>query len=154
MRRGFTLIELLVVIAIIGILASVVLVSLSGSRAKARDAKRVDELNSMVGILGTQYTDSSLTGTGCANGSNANKCTLLVLYKDPYGNTSACTKTATSPCDYVIWGAGGSQPSTNNFEICAYLESGTSQFTKGFVYITNGNPNIRQTTPSPLCPNF
>ncbi len=45
--RGFTLIELLVVIAIIGILSSVVLVSLSGTRVKAKTSAFVSETSSL-----------------------------------------------------------------------------------------------------------
>jgi prepilin-type N-terminal cleavage/methylation domain-containing protein len=53
--RGFTLIELLVVISIIGLLASVVLVALNSSRAKARDTKRVADLNQLRKALEIYY---------------------------------------------------------------------------------------------------
>lgn len=54
-QKGFTLIELLVVISIIGLLASVVLVSLNGARVKARDVKRIADLKQMQTALALYY---------------------------------------------------------------------------------------------------
>ena len=52
---GFTLVELLVVIAIIGVLASVVLVSLNSARAKARDARRLTDVKQIQTALELYY---------------------------------------------------------------------------------------------------
>ncbi len=59
-KKGFTLIELLVVIAIIGILSSIVIVSLSASRAKARDAKRISDIRTIQLALALYYTDNGM----------------------------------------------------------------------------------------------
>lgn len=56
-QKGFTLIELLVVIAIIGILSSVVLVSLNTARAKSRDAARVTTIKQVQNALALYYVD-------------------------------------------------------------------------------------------------
>src|SRR3989338_5409213 len=56
--NAFTLIELLVVISVIGLLASIVLVSLNSARAKARDAKRLTDLAQIKKALELYYDDN------------------------------------------------------------------------------------------------
>jgi len=58
-RSGFTLIELLVVIAVIGLLASIVLVSLGPARMKARDSKRQSDLRQINLAMEMCYPDSA-----------------------------------------------------------------------------------------------
>ena len=60
LQKGFTLVELLVVIAIIGILASVILASLSGARIKSRDARRLSDLKEIRTAL-ELYNDTHQT---------------------------------------------------------------------------------------------
>lgn len=57
-EKSFTVIELLVVVAIIGVLASLVLVSMQGLRAKARDVKRLEDMRQTVTAL-EMYKDQN-----------------------------------------------------------------------------------------------
>jgi prepilin-type N-terminal cleavage/methylation domain-containing protein len=65
---GFTLIELLVVIAIIGILSSVILASLNTARVKARDARRISDMNQVQTALAFYYSDNNQYPTSDIDG--------------------------------------------------------------------------------------
>lgn len=139
-RRGFTLIELLVVIAIIGLLASVVIASLSSARAKGRDARRLSDLRSAGNAIELARTGTnSYNFAGCVGADvRASTCTIPDLsdYKDPSGSTTACTSASVASCDYSVSNAsGGIGAAVDNYQICAYLESGSGGLPAGRVSI-------------------
>ena len=82
-NKGFTLIELLVVIAIIGILASVVLASLSSARNKGKDAAVKSQLASMKAQAELYNTkNGNYTGVCAAAQADSGLAGLLLAAKD------------------------------------------------------------------------
>jgi prepilin-type N-terminal cleavage/methylation domain-containing protein len=56
---GFTLVELLVVIAIIGVLATLVLLQLGTARGRARDTKRITDVNQIRSAVEQYFEDNN-----------------------------------------------------------------------------------------------
>ena len=81
-QKGFTLIELLVVIAIIGILATIVLVSLNTARGKARDTQRIATVRE-IQLAMEMYYDSVTPNTYPATIAALTPTYLPAEPKDP-----------------------------------------------------------------------
>ena len=126
--RGFTLIELLVVVAIIGILATIVMVSLNGARSKARDAQRLKDAETIGGALNLYYANN-----GRYPDQPSGPCPDSGLYDNVSGLASSLVPgyLATIPqdpkprsCDYnYMYAALGSAGSVNGFTIVINLEN-------------------------------
>lgn len=101
LRKGFTLIELLVVIAIIGILASLIIVSLTGANNRARDTQRKNNARNLDGALAQYYVDNSnqYPGDGVATAdtgvaiSAAGSCTTNGALVGLFGTSGYITST-------------------------------------------------------------
>jgi len=94
MKRAFTLIELLVVIAIIGIISAIVVTSMEGARAQARDAARIAKAQQLSKALEMYYADNgyypqlvhtrgyTVSGTTCNTSVNGEP------YQESWGHCS------------------------------------------------------------------
>jgi len=100
-KKGFTLIELLVVIAIIGILAGIVLVSLSGAQKKAKDARIQADMNQIRTIAQT-YASDQLDGNFNGLILEASTDTLRVDIENQGGSSGYATIAGTNPA-YCVW---------------------------------------------------
>ncbi len=99
--KGFTLIELLVVIAVIGILAAIVLVSLTGVQEGARDTRIKAAMSQL--RLEAQIESMKAAPVGSYDGVCATLTTTDV-YNDIAtngGSAGACTDNANSFCIVV-----------------------------------------------------
>ncbi len=152
-EKSFTLIELLVVIAIIGLLASVVLVSMQGTREKAKIAKARQEVNALYKAI----TLKEATEEEYPHVNNINSADDFIAHlspyissigNDPWGNSyfydgcpdpcSSCSGAGwDAGCESGLWntsvcsgGPDGSITSHNREpqgdDICIYFSGGAS----------------------------
>lgn len=122
LRKGFTLIELLVVIAIIGILASLIIVSLTGANNRARDTQRKNNARNLDSALAQYYVDNAnvYPGDGVAAADTgvaiaaAGSCTGAGALSALFGtsgyitSTTACNDPSTNARFYASSAVGNS----------------------------------------------
>ncbi len=107
--KGFSLIELLVVVAIVAVLSAVVITSMTSSRQKARDAKRISDLAQIQLALEQFFDKCRRYPNGITLDSSNSNCSSLklstyisVIPKDPSSGASYEYGVDSNNLDYVL----------------------------------------------------
>ncbi|MDP1615274.1 MAG: type II secretion system protein [Methylococcales bacterium] len=148
-NRGFTLIELLVVIAIIGLLATIILVSLNASRTKARDARARGDLRQITNAMALFYdANGAYYATGDTDCDAANEGTAIpanvsigtFINPVPRNNGDATN-------GLYYWCNGGASGTQGTQKFCVYVQSAVN--TANWFYASEKGAG---TNTSSVCP--
>ena len=130
LQRGFTLIELLVVIAIIGILAAVVLTSLSGAQESAQDRSVQQTLGSAASAAQIYYNQSGFSYEDmCLSSADPSDVhDLLVSLGNNFATLTFTAATPATPMSDAVPAAGVIHCSSTatEFAVAATLSNGNA----------------------------
>ena len=136
-QRGFTLIELLVVIAIIGLLAAIILSSVSKAASRARDARRLADLRSLSHAITNYYLNVNHLPR-----NSSGWCTYISNtasgYDVGFRSDLVPTYIASIPLDPTLAGQSGDyfyrndNNSSGIFTLCTTLENPSGTHTSAY----------------------
>ena len=140
-KLGFTLIELLVVVAIIGLLSSIITMSINTSRMRARDARRISDLKQVKTGLdlyfqtGSGYPTQAVWDATVGLSLTCSGTPTLQIPRDPIDPTYRYTYI--NPSGTTTYSGCGGTVSTG-YELEFYSEK------KALYYIMNQDGNLRE----------